>query len=297
MQKYTTSGGSFDFFKELQDFDITQKDDITTCLISGIPFDEETGVILECGHTFNYKSIYNDVVNSKRINQLETTKLDIDEVRCPYCRNVQKNLLPYKKNVILKKTNGVNHIDVKKMIGINPDIKVIFCYDTTCDARNCNDKCYSICFTTDINDDKMKKKYCYQHFKTAYKNYHRRTNPENTETNKDDAFCSLIDALLGTGTENEVISVNTQQTQVSSPVNSNFTLNYMHCKGVYKTGKNAGKQCTCYVPKTLQYCSKHISQKTEHKCKGVYKTGKNAGKQCSCIVKNGSEHCNRHKPT
>ena len=296
MQKYTTTGGNFDFFKELQDFDITQKDDITTCCISGMPIDEETGVTLECGHTFNYTSIYNDVVHSKKNNTLEISKLAIDEVRCPYCRNVQKNLLPYKKNIIRKKTNGVNHIDVRKMFNIEPTIKVICCYDTICDAKNCNDKCYSICFTTDINDDKMKKKYCYQHFKTAYKNYHRRTNSENTETNKnDDTICSLLDELLGT--ENEVISVNIQQTHVSSPVNYDMKPDYMYCKGVYKTGKNAGKQCTCYVPKTLQYCSRHITQKTENKCKGVYKTGKNAGKQCNCIVKAGGEYCNRHKPT
>ena len=119
MQKYTTTGGKFDFFKELQDFDLTHKDDILTCCISGLPIDEENGVTLECGHTFNYKSIYNDVVNTKKHSALEITKLNIDEIRCPYCRNVQKNLLPYKKNIILKKTNGVNHIDIKNIKGMS----------------------------------------------------------------------------------------------------------------------------------------------------------------------------------
>ena len=58
---------------------------------------EENFVTLECSHKFNYKDIYNEVHKQKtqpwhsEINKVKTTQL-----KCPYCRNIQTGLLPYR---------------------------------------------------------------------------------------------------------------------------------------------------------------------------------------------------------
>ena len=66
-----------------------------TCLISGDPLDDSP-VTLLCGHMFNYQSIYEEVVQQKcRHNHLEVIQLGKNNIKCPYCKNVQGKLLPF----------------------------------------------------------------------------------------------------------------------------------------------------------------------------------------------------------
>jgi len=72
------------------------------CLISNIKL-EETPVKLCCGHTFNYDSIFNEIKQQKNIYPnsniyLETQKLNVNQIKCPYCRTVQNGLIPYRKD-------------------------------------------------------------------------------------------------------------------------------------------------------------------------------------------------------
>lgn len=63
------------------------------CLISGDPL-EPRHVKLNCGHTFNYENIFNEVYRQKKVYQkYENTILRMREIKCPYCRNVQSELL------------------------------------------------------------------------------------------------------------------------------------------------------------------------------------------------------------
>ena len=63
------------------------------CLISGDPL-EPRHVKLHCGHTFNYENIFNEVYRQKKVyQQYEKTILHMREIKCPYCRNVQDELL------------------------------------------------------------------------------------------------------------------------------------------------------------------------------------------------------------
>jgi hypothetical protein len=67
------------------------------CLITNELLEEEF-ITLNCKHTFNYQAIYKEVIQQKtKINGLETTKLKLYEIKCPYCRNITPNLLPPKK--------------------------------------------------------------------------------------------------------------------------------------------------------------------------------------------------------
>ena len=79
-----------------------------TCLISGATLDESQ-ITLLCGHKFNYQSIYEEVVQQKcRPTSLEVIQLGRNNVKCPYCKNVQCKLLPYIPLEGVTKINGVN---------------------------------------------------------------------------------------------------------------------------------------------------------------------------------------------
>lgn len=78
------------------------------CLITHQPL-EDTYITLECGHKFNYFSIYNEVINQKNIeNYLETTHLLINQLKCPYCRKITNKLLPYIEHPLVSYKKGVN---------------------------------------------------------------------------------------------------------------------------------------------------------------------------------------------
>lgn len=65
------------------------------CLISQDKL-ENVHITLECGHKFNYSSIFECVYREKieHQNHFETTKLKMNQIRCPYCRQIQDKLLP-----------------------------------------------------------------------------------------------------------------------------------------------------------------------------------------------------------
>ena len=86
--------------------------DIERCLISNKPL-EINYITLNCNHKFNYKNIYNEVCKQKcRINTLETQRLKLNQIKCPYCREITNNLLPYIEGENIEKKRGVNYPSV-----------------------------------------------------------------------------------------------------------------------------------------------------------------------------------------
>ena len=81
------------------------KEIVNFCLISDELL-ETNHIKLSCNHKFNYDSIYNEIRNQKKTTHLETQKLSTNQIKCPYCRKVQRGLLPYRPGYI--KINGVN---------------------------------------------------------------------------------------------------------------------------------------------------------------------------------------------
>ena len=115
MNKYNLEGG-IDFYSELyKSLDIDEcneknANDENMCLITNLPLTDKY-VSLNCGHKFNYIPLYNDIVNhKKKFNYLEGTysKLNANEIRCPYCRKKQEGLLNYYEDLGLAKIHGVN---------------------------------------------------------------------------------------------------------------------------------------------------------------------------------------------
>ena len=88
-----------------------KQDDPVLCLISNMPLTENF-VQMKCGHKFNYIPLYNDILNhKKKFNIMEHQALKNIEIRCPYCRKVQQELLPYHKYPGVKEVHGVNYFD------------------------------------------------------------------------------------------------------------------------------------------------------------------------------------------
>jgi len=82
-------------------------------------------VTLECKHTFNYDAIYTeickqkfefhsytpDVLSKTDITKIRDSKLDY-YIKCPYCRNIQFELLPHYEELGFQKKYGVNTNDI-----------------------------------------------------------------------------------------------------------------------------------------------------------------------------------------
>lgn len=83
------------------------------CLLTKEPL-HSIHVELVCGHKFNYVPLYREVIVQKTIglspNGYYTShSLKRNEIKCPYCRNIQDKLLPYIEYDGVKKTYGVNY--------------------------------------------------------------------------------------------------------------------------------------------------------------------------------------------
>tara|TARA_B100000073_G_scaffold305655_1_gene274964 strand:+ start:269 stop:955 length:687 start_codon:yes stop_codon:yes gene_type:complete len=80
-----------------------------TCLLTHDVL-SDNHITLPCDHSFNYKPLYDEIVMQKRNhNHLETTRLRVNELKCPYCRTIHKKLLPYICCPGVQKVSGVNY--------------------------------------------------------------------------------------------------------------------------------------------------------------------------------------------
>jgi hypothetical protein len=136
--------GDIDFFKELSDLTNTntntnisiinsekQDENTHTCLITCEPL-TDFFVVMSCGHKFNYIPLFKDIYNhKKKFNSMESSNqyLKLNEIRCPYCRNKQKGVLPFYNELGLEKVNGVNFINLDTKMNTKTEIYI----DKKCD--------------------------------------------------------------------------------------------------------------------------------------------------------------------
>ena len=82
--------------KSLNETDNNNKE---TCLITQEYLKEDHITLPNCKHKFNYNSIYEEVVKQKiQYNSLETQKLSVWQIKCPYCRDTIQGILPHREN-------------------------------------------------------------------------------------------------------------------------------------------------------------------------------------------------------
>ena len=59
---------------------------------------QDNAITLKCGHKFNYVPLYNEIKYQKTNKYslaYDYTKLAINQIKCPYCRTITDNILPY----------------------------------------------------------------------------------------------------------------------------------------------------------------------------------------------------------
>ena len=83
---------NIDFFNALNSEE--ELNDCSKCLITNTPL-EDNFITLNCNHSFNYDPLFEEIRNQKKINGLETRKVSHSQTKCPYCRTITNNILPY----------------------------------------------------------------------------------------------------------------------------------------------------------------------------------------------------------
>lgn len=99
MSNYIIEDG-LDFFAELKKSLKDEKDNQQeVCLLSKQPLLKDETFALECGHKFNYTFLFKEIKQQKcnKYHNTDIIKLGLNQIKCPYCRNVQEKLLPYIK--------------------------------------------------------------------------------------------------------------------------------------------------------------------------------------------------------
>lgn len=80
------------------------------CLITNEPLNA-FHVTLVCGHKFNYEPLYQEVLRQKGRLGMHNyyERIGMHQIKCPYCRTLTNNLLPYiGLHPTIKRLNGVN---------------------------------------------------------------------------------------------------------------------------------------------------------------------------------------------
>ena len=138
MAKYIIEGGmNFyeELYKSLDESDINDnndnsntnsKEEVEVCQITGLPLVERY-VTLECSHKFNYSAIYTEICKQKYIfksyNTDILTKNDYQKfkdaqvdyfIKCPYCRSIQFEILPYYADSEYELKYGINSLEKTK---------------------------------------------------------------------------------------------------------------------------------------------------------------------------------------
>ena len=159
--------GEIDFFAELAKDDTNtsspnhdnddkgsclDKAEVGECLLSGEPL-MRNNITLHCNHKFNYCPLFHEVVRQKTIyNPNETSRLMLNEIKCPYCRQITPRILPY-----IPSEHGIS-----KIKGVN-DPKVLCLEHKQCGWRfktgkNKGSLCGETAFDTDHGT------YCSKHW-------------------------------------------------------------------------------------------------------------------------------------
>lgn len=289
---------NIDFFNELyksldiEDNNNKTEEDENLCLITKNKLTEYY-VELDCGHKFNYEPLFKDIKNHKqKFNAMEGSlnRLSIPEIRCPYCRNKQKKLLPYYKELGLPKVFGVNYIDnnyqekkphylfnICEFLSENEN----FNSNLPEDLDNCKfKKC--LCKGTKILNHSYQefqdnKNYCWTHKKILFAKYKKQLS-DNKKKEKEELKNKQIEEkkqkkqlekeekkqvkeqLKKTKTKlkSENVILNFSKENAENVENAENAVNIELCNKLLKNGSNKGNYCGCKIYKE-NLCKRHYN--------------------------------------
>ena len=288
--KYNIEGG-IDFYEELyKSLDVNEdtnktEEDKNLCLITYKPLCDKF-VELTCGHKFNYIPIYLDIKNHKqKYNGMEgsATRLNVNEIRCPYCRKRHQNVLPYYEELNLDKITGVNWFDTKihntntcykkcEYLAPNPwfDPSGSHIIETS-DYNNGNCKflkCYVLGSKINYNNGVLggenngdEKYYCWTHKKNVIKQYKKAIADKAKEEAKNAKILAKEEAK-NAKTSAKLINKNVVLCPLNiTDISNNVTIE-QGCIEIIKSGANKGNNCGCKIYQD-NMCKRHHTIKNK----------------------------------
>jgi hypothetical protein len=291
MTKYIVES-NIDFYSELAKIDLEGDDDSdNNCLITNAPL-ADRHVKLKCGHAFNYVPLFNDIRNHKtKFNTMESTAgtLKLNEIRCPYCRNIQTGVLPYYEDLGVQLVNGVNMYDPNinihgdyikcQFITENPEFNPEQPEDPFVNFKSYPCTCYGskIVISGVLNGNEWgdKKSYCQTHKKIVIRNYKKAAilkAKEEAKKAKDQA-------------KEEAKKAKDQAKEEAKKAKD-------QAKEEAKKAKEEAKKANAEA-KVTQLVNASTPQP---KCIAILKSGVNKGTECGCVAISGV-YCKRHMPS
>lgn len=108
------------------------------CLITGEELTRDF-ITLKCNHSFNYEDLFYEISKQKEKTYLETSKLALSDVKCPYCRTIQRGLIPLNDNYPDLRRRGVN---LPKTLTYKPNKCKTIIKSGAKKGEICNKPCY-----------------------------------------------------------------------------------------------------------------------------------------------------------
>ena len=226
------------------------------CQITGLPLIEKS-VTLNCNHHFNYDSLYKEICRPKSdFKTYDTDKLSNKDqqkvrssgfnyfIKCPYCRNIQFNILPYYEELGLEKRYGINSLD------------------TTYRSELKNHK---ILENKNILDEKNKEKPELKNKKEELLNERKKLFEEKNIERVAKGLPPLKHLpVLKKKIENVIEQQNQPFPQYAPEENDG-------CHAILKSGPNKGKQCGCKKLEANGLCKRHKQKDPKIKVEKVEK--------------------------
>ena len=311
-----------DFYNQLDNNSLDEtKENADVCLISQQPL-EEDHITLLCGHRFNYDPLFKDIYNHKKKHYtLDTMRLRDYQIRCPYCRNIQNQLIPYYPGK--DKVHGVNcitNMNTEMFVHMNYPSMYHIHYKNYAKGYCCHDvddiqlmiknpqhvvKCVD---TTVIYNEIDERVYCKKHLKQVNESYFKAETEALSKnilfnTNELSRIKKLEKKIQNEKTKiltklNALDLTSKNMKKKKDDVNilckksvSKKKLGQLQPENVILTSYDSDNGNSVY---TLPPSGLSIQSKTRTKCIAVTSSNKDS-KQCKCSSVKGSVYCTRHK--
>jgi len=211
-----TNSFNEELMKMLQESYDSNDGNIETCLISGETL-EDNHITLECNHKFNYNHIYKEVYKQKTQPwHSEVNKVKRHQLKCPYCRNIQQGILPYREDSI-----KVKYVNWPPSLMMLPDQCVYEFSSGKRKGQACGKKCSG--------------KYCSSHQRIMKKRKEKEQEKERKKALK-------IKKKL----EKQISDSNFQNSMINIVLNTpNTKSQVITCSYKFKKGKSKGENCQC----------------------------------------------------
>lgn len=287
--------GNIDFYGELfNSLDKDENDDDNMCLITGLPLLEHC-ITLECNHKFNYDALFTEIWKQKykykTYDKIHLSKDMLDKylksgkdyyIRCPYCRNIQFEILPYIENIKKEMYYGINTLDKA------------YCKNDIVVERHTfmhkgilfklgNDKCQAISINKNSqNEVKCRSHYCA--YSDKLKGFYCAAHYSTKEREKQKQELAEAKAKL----KQEKLEAKEKLKQEKLEAKEKLKQQKLEAKEKLKKEKPTNK----VIANTTQI-SQYIPDNELEKCSAILKTGPSKGKMCQCKVFSDGL-CKRH---